>query len=158
MLIVSTFEQTLQVEQALSVLERSGIDRKSILVVPLDPYKKNPNHLEIRGEDIKAKGLEVGMVVATALSVIGASIGFKLKWGPIVWGLAYAFIGLFIGIGAVWIYRISKGERTFTRSPKRPFPEIAVIVQCAEAMSTEVRQILWQYRAISVGDTSDRVS
>jgi hypothetical protein len=152
MLIISTFEQTLQVEQALAVLEKTGINQASILVIPMDQYDENPNKLIVRAEDIKARGFEVGMAVATGFSVIGASIGFKLKWGPIVWGLAFAVIGLVIGFGAVCLHRIWRGERAIIRSPRRPLPEIAVIVQCCEAKSAEVRHILWQYRAISVGD------
>jgi hypothetical protein len=35
MLVVSTFEHTLQLEQALAVLEQRGIHKESILVVPM---------------------------------------------------------------------------------------------------------------------------
>jgi hypothetical protein len=155
MLIVSTFEHTLQLEQALAVLEKIGVDKESILVVPMDQYDKNPYQLAIRAEDIKVRGFEVGTAFATGLGVIGASVGFQLKWGPIAWGLIYAFIGLFIGFGAVILNRIRKGERPIARSPRRPQPEIVVIIHCREAKSAEVRNILWQYRAISVGDASE---
>lgn len=37
------------------------------------------------------------MGIATAFSVIGASIGFKLAWGPIYWGLISAFAGFIVG-------------------------------------------------------------
>ncbi len=39
--------------------------------------------------------IDIGMVLGTAFSVIGASIGFKLLWGPIYWGLIGPFIGLY---------------------------------------------------------------
>ncbi|RAP74222.1 hypothetical protein [Paenibacillus montanisoli] len=158
MLIVSTFEHTLQLEQALAVLEKKGINKESILVIPMDLYDKNPHELLIRAEDIRVRGFEIGTALATALGVIGASVGFKLKWGPIAWGLIYAFIGMLIGFGAVCLVRMWKGERPIARSPRRPLPEVTVIVHCGEGQSDEIRNIFWQYRAISVGDAMEPAS
>ncbi|MFB9326641.1 hypothetical protein ACFFSY_12020 [Paenibacillus aurantiacus] len=155
MLIISTFEHTLQLEQALAVLEKRGIHKESILVVPMDQYDQSPHRLTIRAEDIKVRGFEIGMAAATAFGVIGASIGFQLQWGPIVWGLLYALIGLLLGFGAVYLHRVWKGERPISRTPRRPQPEVAVIVYCSEAYSDVVRDVLWQYRAISVGDAAE---
>lgn len=157
MLIISTFEHTLQLEQALAVLEQRGIDKEGILVVPMDQYDQSPNQLTIRAEDIKVRGFELGMAAATAFGVIGASIGFQLNWGPIAWGLIYAVIGLFLGFAAVYLHRIWKGGRPVSRTPRRPQPEVAVIVYCSEAYSDVVRDVLWQYRAISVGDAAEPV-
>ncbi|WP_308636930.1 hypothetical protein [Paenibacillus silvisoli] len=124
----------------------------------MDQYNKNPHQLQIRAEDIKVRGFEIGTAFATGLGVIGASVGFKLTWGPIAWGMIFAFIGLFIGFGAVCLNRLRKGERPITRSPRRPQPEIVVIVYCSEEKSAEVRNIFWAYRAISVGDVPEPAS
>jgi hypothetical protein len=158
MLIVSTFEHSLEVEQALAVLEKTGIDRDSILVVPMDPYHEDPNKLTLRAVDIQARAFEVGMAVATASCVIGSSVGFILHWGPIAWGLISAVVGFAIGFGAVCWAKMLRGERAIACSPRRPVPEIAVIIQCCETKSAAVHDVLWQYRAISVGESTEPAS
>ncbi|WP_127531115.1 hypothetical protein [Paenibacillus kobensis] len=158
MLIVSTFEHTLQLELALAELEQIGISKESLLVVAMDPFDKTTTSPAHQAEDLKVRGFEVGMAVATGVGVIGASIGFQFQWGPIVWGLIYALAGFLIGYGAVWLIRVRKGGRPATRSPRRPQPELAVIVHCSESRSEEVRHILWHYRAISVGIAAEPAS
>ncbi|GEM_PF-411864 len=153
MIIVSTFENTLEAEQALGVLEKLGVDACDILVVPMRLYFEDTSRLALRADDIHAKAFEVGMAAATALGVIGASMGFVWTWGPILWGIIYAVVGFFIGFLGVHLYRVLRGEQTIARSPRRPKPELVVIIQCDERQSPEIRTILWQYRAISVGDT-----
>ncbi|WP_285842707.1 hypothetical protein [Metabacillus litoralis] len=39
--------------------------------------------------------IDIGKALGTAFSVIAASIGFKLSWGPIYWELIGAFIGIY---------------------------------------------------------------
>ncbi|MGG0741268.1 hypothetical protein [Niallia taxi] len=41
--------------------------------------------------------IDIGAALATASSVVCASIGFKLAWGPIYWGLLGATEGFLIG-------------------------------------------------------------
>ena len=54
------------------------------------------------------------MALATAFSVIGASIGFKLAWGPIYWGLIGAFIGFVLGLAIrLFTERVIKRKREF---------------------------------------------
>jgi len=38
------------------------------------------------------------MGLGTAFSVVGTSVGFRLAWGPIFWGLVSAIIGFILGV------------------------------------------------------------
>jgi hypothetical protein len=48
---------------------------------------------------LRFKAIEVGMACATGFSVLGASAGFVLAWGPVIWGLLAACFGFGIGFG-----------------------------------------------------------
>ena len=86
------------------------------------------------------------MACATASSVVGTSVGFILKWGPIFWGLLFALIGFTIGFG---IYLLVK-KGTYRNLPNK-LPEITVIVQCEEEKSIIVIENMWKHRVLMVG-------
>lgn len=108
------------------------------------------NSLEFNGyiDDLKSKGIEVGMASATALSVVGTSVGFILYLGPIFWGLASGLIGFLLGFGLYFLFKKSK-----SRNLPQILPEILVIVQCTEQQSRSISEIFWKYRALTVGRT-----
>lgn len=150
MLVFGSFEHSLELEQALAVLEDSGISRKHILVVPMVTDPKSPTQFISRSRELYSKAIEVGVACATASSVVGTSVGFILTWGPIFWGLLVAFIGFTIGFGS---YLLAKNG-TYRQLPKR-LPEVSVIVQCPEEQSILVMETMWKYSVLSVGRASE---
>ncbi len=60
------------------------------------------------------------MALATAFSVIGASIGFKLSWGPIYWGIISAFIGFILGLG-IKLSSLNKSSQNISKRIERQF-------------------------------------
>lgn len=90
------------------------------------------------------------MACATASSVIGISIGFVLRWGPILWALIFALIGFAIAFG---IFMLTNKDN-HRHLPKK-LPEITVIVQCLEDQSILVMETMWKYRVITVGRASE---
>ncbi len=86
------------------------------------------------------------MVSATAFAVVGTSIGFILTWGPIIWGLIFAFIAFCLGF--ILYFFIKKGS--YRHVPKK-LPEIVVIVQCFEEQSVFVTETMWKFNALTVG-------
>ncbi len=150
MLIVGTFEHSLELEQVLALLEQRGISRKHILAIPMDTEPKPPIKFIARLRDLHSKAIEVGMACATGSSVIGISLGFILTWGPIIWGLLAALIGFSIGFGIYVL--INRG--TYRHLPKK-LPEVTVIVQCPEDQSMLVMEIMWQHRVLTVGQAPE---
>lgn len=146
MLVIGTFEHSIELEQLLATLEYSSISRNYILVVPMVIDPKSPTQFISKSRDLYSKGIEVGIACATASSVVGTSIGFILTWGPIFWGLIAAFIGFTIGFG---LYLLAK-KGTLRHLPKT-LPEITVIVQCPEDQSALVMETMWKYRVLTVG-------
>jgi hypothetical protein len=88
------------------------------------------------------------MALATAFSVVGASVGFILAWGPIYWGLIGAVIGFLLGLGIkLFIIKTVKKKQRLLRGKQT---EVILIVNCDNTKSELVEQILWEHFAIGV--------
>ncbi|MDP4179563.1 MAG: hypothetical protein Q8942_00540 [Bacillota bacterium] len=150
MLIIGAFEHSIELEEALSVLENRGILRKSIMVVPMDTDSTKSTQYISRSWDRYNKAIEVGMAVAPAGAVIGMSIGLVLKWGPVFWALILAFAGFAIGLG---IYLFV--NKSYNRHLPKKLPEVTVIVQCSEDRSMMVMETMRKYHALTVGHINE---
>jgi len=148
MQIFSTFEHSIYVELAISELENRGINREQIFVVPLDNRKEERKLFDTLHRSDGVSLIDIGLALATALSVIGASIGFKLAWGPIYWGLIGAVTGFLIGVAIKWLYlkRADKKQRLL----QGKHSEIILIVDCPKEQGKLVEQILLDHFALGV--------
>lgn len=150
MKIFATFEQSIEIEQALAELESSFIPSDQILVVYMD-NEPLPVQQTGRTKEIYSNAFEVGIACATGSAVIGACIGFALAWGPIIWGLICVIMGFTIGY-SIYYFR-KKDSVRMPRQQKEP--ELLVIIQCTEIQAHPIREILWKYQALTVGQTAD---
>ncbi|HYE12407.1 MAG TPA: hypothetical protein VEF53_19745 [Patescibacteria group bacterium] len=147
MIVIGTFEYSIDLELLLANLEDTHIAREHIMVVPMDIDPQNPFRFDSKKRDLRYKGTEVGMAVATGCSVIGTSAGFILAWGPVFWGLVAAAIGFFIGFG---IYFFTHKPSNYRQQPNI-LPGIIVIVQCKDEQLRLITDAMWKYSALTVG-------
>ncbi|MBC8062990.1 MAG: hypothetical protein H7Y18_20355 [Clostridiaceae bacterium] len=152
LIIIGTFQHSNELELLLASLENNHIARKYIMVVPMDVDPKNPFQFQSRKRDLYYKAMEVGIACATGLSVVGASMGFILKWGPVFWGLIASIIGFLIGFG---IYLFLKKFSIYRHLPSK-LPEVTVVVQCQDEQSGLIIDGMWKYCALTVGKTVSR--
>jgi hypothetical protein len=148
MQLFSTFETTGFLEMAISTLEKNGIPKGSIYAVPLDNRKEIPKIFDTLHRSDGTSLIDIGMGLASAFSVIGASIGFKLAWGPIYWGLIGAFWGFVLGF-AIRLFMelvVKKNKRVL----KGKHSEIILIIDCEETQAELIEDILWSHFAIGV--------
>lgn len=136
MLVIGLFRQSIELEQALAELEKNMIPKEQVLVTFMD--KKNNEHKH------RPHAFEIGICFGTAGAVIGATCGFALTLGPIIWGLIGAFIGYWIGVGIYFL--INKGKSS---SPL--LHEVTVIIQCTEEQFLHISNLLWKYEPLSIG-------
>jgi len=88
------------------------------------------------------------MALATAFSVIGTSIGFKLSWGPIYWGIISAFIGFILGLGIkLFMFKVIRKNQRLLRGKHS---EAKLIVDCHRLDAEVVEQTLWKNLALGV--------
>lgn len=142
MLIFGIFEQSIELEQALAELESNSIRSEHILVVFMESNKKNPRY-----NPNGPHAFEIGIASGTGGSVIGASIGFAMTLGPIIWGLIGAATGFGIGLIANFLF---KKLKNYT-SQKEHTHEVTVVIQCQDSQTQLVSNVLWEYQALSVG-------
>lgn len=148
MQLFSTFEHTIHIELAVVTLEKKGIKKENIFIVPLDNRKEEHKVFDNLHRSDGTSLIDIGAALATAFSVIGASIGFELAWGPIYWGLIGAGVGFLVGFAIrLFTEKIIKKRR---RELKGFHSEIIVIVDCDESQGELVENILFQHYALGV--------
>jgi hypothetical protein len=92
--------------------------------------------------------MSTGAVLGTAFAVFGASIGFKLKWGPIYWGLIGATGGFFLGfLIDLFINKVIKKKQWLLRGKNS---EVILIVECEDKQADFIESILWHHLALGI--------
>lgn len=133
---------------AISKLEEVGIEKEQIYAIALDNRTEERKLFDSIHRSDGTSLIDIGMALATAFSVIGISIGFKLAWGPIWWGIIGAFIGLVIGVSIRLFIELVLKKRK--RVLKGKYAEVILIVECKVTQGALVEDILWEHFAIGV--------
>ncbi|TLS49064.1 hypothetical protein FE782_27505 [Paenibacillus antri] len=148
MQVFSTFEHSMYLELAISSLEKFGIPKDRIFAVPLANRTEERTLVDTLHRSDGVSLIDLGMALATAFSVIGASIGFVLAWGPIYWGLIGGAAGFVIGLGIKLFYiKVIKAKQ---RLLKGKHAEVILVVDCDETKAEKVESILWDHLALGV--------
>ncbi|NEW00508.1 hypothetical protein GYH73_001165 [Bacillus megaterium] len=148
MQIFSTFEYSSYVELAISELEEIGIGKEDIFIVPLNNRTENRRIFDSLHRADGVSLIDLGMALATAFSVIGASIGFKLSWGPIYWGMISAFIGFILGLGIkLFMFKVIRENQRLLRGKHS---EVILIIDCHAMEPEVVEQTLCKNLALGV--------
>jgi hypothetical protein len=148
MQLFSTFQHGAFVEMAISTLEKKGIKKEDIFAIPLDNRTEDRKLFDTLHRSDGTSLIDVGVALATAFSVIGASIGFNLTWGPIIWGLIGAIAGFVTGF-AIRLFTeffVKKKRRVL----KGNYGEVILIVECEEGQGELVENILFDHFALGV--------
>ena len=146
--LFSTFESNAFLEIAISALEKKGIKQEDIFAVPLDNRTEERKVFDSTHRSDGTSLIDIGMALATAFSVVGASIGFKLAWGPIYWGLISAFIGFVLGFAIRLITELVLKKKK--RVLRGKHSEIILIIDCEETQAELIENILWNHFALGV--------
>ncbi|MCL6605601.1 MAG: hypothetical protein K6T94_22275 [Paenibacillus sp.] len=151
MQIFSTFEHSVNLELAISSLEQIGVRKENIFAVPLTIRTKERRLLDSIHNADGISLISTGTALGTAFSVVGASIGFRLQWGPIYWGLIGAGSGFMLGflIDLFYYKVIKKYHITHGKNS-----EVILIVECDEAKGDAVEDILWHHFALGTARIS----
>jgi hypothetical protein len=148
MQLFSTFQHSGYIEMAVATLEKKGITKEKIFIVPLDNRTEERKVFDTIHRSDSTSLIDIGAALATAFSVIGASIGFELAWGPIYWGLIGACVGFIVGFAIrLFTEKVIKKKR---RLLKGQHSEIIMLVECDESEGEIVENILFNHYALGV--------
>ncbi|MBE4907529.1 hypothetical protein IMZ08_05555 [Bacillus luteolus] len=145
MMVIATFENSIYIELAITALEQKGIPKERIFAAPLD---KRQEPRQIFDTIHQADGIslfDAGAILGTCLMLLGAIYGQILEWGPIIWGIIGAVVGIVLGISIkLFIFR----KKQFSR--KKIVSEVVLMIRCDAHQWDLVEKILWENTAIGL--------
>lgn len=146
--VISSFQHSAFLELAINQLQQSGIKKECIAAVPLEIITESPHFFDTIHRADGYSLFDLAAVMGTIFSVLGATFGFELTWGPVIWGLLGLAFGAMIGFLIDYLFtkkriRMSKNKKLHT--------EVIVIVKCDQTNYPTVQHILTEHKAIAVG-------
>ncbi|MBU9722778.1 hypothetical protein KS407_15280 [Bacillus alkalicola] len=148
MQIFATFEHSNYLELAITELEENGIE--NIVAIPLKNRTEERKLFDNLHQSDGVSFLSKGLILAFLFSTVGASIGFVLEWGPIVWGLIGAGSGIVLGFAIdFFVKKVVKRKQRVLRGKNS---EVILIVECEQHQKSHVESILWNQLALGVSE------
>lgn len=145
MLVITTFENSVFIELAISSLEKKGIPKEQIFAVPLD---KRTEPRQLFDTIHRADGFsmfDAAAMLGTCLMLLGSIYGYVLEWGPIIWGIIGAVTGLLVGfLIKLWMIKKGRGANNKITS------EIVLMIRCEDYQWEAVEKILWEHTALGI--------
>ncbi|MBW7457401.1 hypothetical protein ACFOLF_18850 [Paenibacillus sepulcri] len=147
MYVVASFEHSGRLELAIAEIQKIGVSKQSILVLPLDK-RTEPNHTldTIHYTDGKSF-VDLSAIIGAVLMLLGGIYGFLLKWGPVLWALIGLVAGILIGF-VVDYWHTNKGKKKTFKSDNRI--DVFVMVKCKEYQTEKVKDLLWNQLALGI--------
>lgn len=146
MYIVSTFDQSIYLELALTAIQMKGIKEENIIAIPLDKKGEAVRLFDSLHSSDGLSLLDLPAILGTFFGILGSIYGFVLKWGPLFWGL----IGIVIGFALGLLIKLKISRKYKGRQKDRRGAEVVVIVRCFENQLEMVSDILWSHHALGV--------
>lgn len=150
MYIISTFEHSNYLELAITAIQMKGIAKENILCVPMDKRSEDKKLFDTLHSADGLSLLDLPIILATVLCLLGGIYGFILKWGPVLWGL----IGFFIGFGIGFIIKIITIKKYNNRQKTLKATEVVIIIDCNDNQLDMVKDTLWEHNALGVSKLS----
>jgi hypothetical protein len=148
MYIFSLFELSGQIEEAVTSLESKGIKKEFILAVPLNSRNESKSFFDTVHFSDSTNTMTLPLIMAMMTTLLFSIYGFQLKWGPILWAL----IGAFIGLAAGMLISLTRSLIYKQKQKNANRSNVILIVQCEKNMSEHVQQILWTNAAFGVSE------
>lgn len=151
MQVFAAFDHSSYLEMAISQLVQEGISKEKILAVSLQKTSDSMKLMDSIHHSDGVSLFDTGAALATAFAVIGVSIGFRLNWGPVYWGLIGAGGGLLLGFLINFLYYKVIKKKKFDQKKKQKETEVIIVIECHDDFYKEIEKILKGNFAISIG-------
>ncbi|MBM4763190.1 hypothetical protein [Bacillus sp. B15-48] len=144
--VISSFEHCDFLELAIIKLEEHGIPKEQIIAIPLDQSSSPPKFFDNIHHSDGFSLFDLAAVLGTVFSVLGATYGFTLHWGPVIWGLIGLAFGALLGFTIDYLLtKINVGKKTALLT------EVIVIIECENAQTQWIKRLLFEHKAFGVG-------
>ncbi|SDZ41399.1 hypothetical protein SAMN05421736_11233 [Evansella caseinilytica] len=151
MYVVASFQFSDGLETAVAELENSGVEKREILVIPLDKRTENPNMFDtIYSSDGKSL-VDFAAVLGCIFMLLGGVYGFLLPVGPIFGALIGLVGGFSSGFACDYFYTKRKHRALLH---KTNLTEVFLLVQCTQEQEEKIKTILWNQFALGIATIS----
>lgn len=148
MYVIASFEQSSILELAITDLELKGIKQDSIFAIPLVPKLGQTTIFDSIHRSDGVSLFDAPALLGTFTSVLGATYGYVLKWGPIIWGLIGLALGILLGFLIELV--INKGKLYRKKLKNLPKTEVVLMINCSENQADMIEVTLFNHFAIGV--------
>ncbi|MCO7125703.1 hypothetical protein NIE88_07960 [Sporolactobacillus shoreicorticis] len=140
--ILCLFRPSLSVELLLTELQRNKIKKSDISCFILKAQTPFKNGLTDKDPTETTSLADLGFIFATVFGVVGASIGFRLTLGPIIWGIVSSIIGFLLGFIIDYF---------FTRAYKQKSHSFVLIsICCRSEQETLIKKIAETHQVLGL--------
>lgn len=144
MKVIASFKLNKHLERAIAELEHIGIDRTSILALPLTTQAARS--MTMSNSKVM---FENGPILGAILMLLGTIYGYILAWGPIIWALIGLVSGMVVGIG-IDLLRIKRRGPLAADDDSRS-TEVFLLVHCLDKEhALYVADRLWKHQPMGV--------
>ncbi len=146
MYIVSTFDQSVYLELAITAIQMKGIKKEDIMAIPIDKKGEERTLFDSMHSSDGLSLFDLPAILAVIFAILGGIYGFVLKWGPLIWGLIGISVGIILGI----IIKLIVTKKYFGRQRDKRGTEVVLIIECIEEQLEMVKNTLWSHNALGV--------
>ncbi|KNY27882.1 hypothetical protein [Pseudobacteroides cellulosolvens] len=146
MYIISTFEHSIHLEKAITLIQMKGIEKENILAIPMDIRRQESKLIDTFHHSDGLSFLDLPFILGSFLTLFGGIYGFILTWGPIIWGL----IGLVVGFGIGLAIKIVAAKKYSSWRTNKRVSEVVLIIECKEQQIDTIKGILLSHNAFGV--------
>ena len=146
MQIISTFEHSVSLEKAITAIQMKGVAKENILAVPMDKRGEQRGLFDSIHYSDGLSLLDVPFLMGAVFMLLGGIYGFKLTWGPIIWGLICMAVGLLLGLIIKLVFTKKYSKWRFDKKAS----EVVLIIECKEQQVESVKDMLWAHHALGV--------
>ncbi|MFA5383224.1 MAG: hypothetical protein WC364_00895 [Eubacteriales bacterium] len=129
MFVAASFEYSLNLELAITDLEKRGILRQNIGGITLDKRKEERRLFDTIHSADGVSLFDAAAILGTIFMLFGVIYGFVLKWGPIVWGTIGLLTGAVLGFALDYLHGKFRSDKDVKRT-KAKSSEVLLVVKC----------------------------
>lgn len=147
MYVVATYEFSDGLETAVAELENFGVNKKDILVLPLDKRAENTKIFDSLYNSDGKSLIDFAAILGTVFMLLGGIYGFVLTWGPIIWALIGLISGSLIGFIIDFSYTMKK-QKSYLKITN--LAEVIIMVKCEEYQVDKIKKMFWDQFALGM--------
>ena len=155
MYLFATFKYNMEMELTLRELEKLGLTKEQILVIPLDKMKFQTKAIDSMHRSDGRSLIDLAAIFGIIFMLLGVIYGYVFYLGPILWGLFGLILGAILGF-LVDYYFTKKSEVSMRK--RGSDADLVLLIHCPQEKQEKVEDILWNNMVLGIGTLDSKTS